>query len=90
MYDNIEDFEEFSKIVRKRTAYDISELKKLFEKKPLIILFKHYYTFSADVTRKDMLEAGIFGNVQSIRTISKEQFEKLLKKDSMIASNVFM
>ena len=68
--DNVDDV--FSRIA-KRTVYSYDELREITNKKTLVILFR-FISLNREISNKDIKDAGIKGNIQSIRKISNDQY----------------
>ncbi len=68
--DNVDDV--FSRIA-KRTVYSYDELKEITNKKTLVILFR-FISLNREISNKDIKDAGIKGNIQSIRKITNDQY----------------
>lgn len=67
------DIDRVLSLVSKRTVYSKNEIEEWLHKKTLIILFRFIGNFPA-VNRKNLIEAGVKGSIQSIRKISHEQY----------------
>ena len=73
----IESFDAFEKIVRRRTVYPSSYLKEAYENGYLIILFKYYVNLPIHIPLKVAIAEDIVKAApQSIQKLSKEKFEK--------------
>ena len=68
--DNVDDV--FSRIA-KRTVYSYDELREITNKKTLVILFR-FISLNREISNKDIKDAGIKGNIQSIRKITNDQY----------------
>lgn len=68
--DNVDDV--FSRIA-KRTVYNYDELREITNKKTLVILFR-FISLNREISSKDIKDAGIKGNIQSIRKITNDQY----------------
>ena len=68
--DNVDDV--FSRIA-KRTVYSYDELREITNKKTLVILFR-FISLNKEITTKVIKDAGIKGNIQSIRKITNDQY----------------
>lgn len=76
----IESFDVFEKIVRRRTVYPSSYLKEAYENGYLIILFKYYVNLPIHIPLKVAIAEDIVKAApQSIQKLSKEKFEKIVK-----------
>ena len=62
----------FSRIA-KRTVYSYDELREITNKKTLVILFR-FISLNREISSKDIKDAGIKGNIQSIRKITNDQY----------------
>ena len=62
----------FSRIA-KRTVYSYDELREITNKKTLVILFR-FISLNREISNKDIKDAGIKGNIQSIRKITNDQY----------------
>jgi GNAT superfamily N-acetyltransferase len=60
-------------LVSKRTVYSKEEIKEWLQKETLVILFRFNRDFPP-ISRNVLVEAGIKGQIQSIRKISHEQY----------------
>jgi hypothetical protein len=67
---NVDDV--FSRIA-KRTVYSYDELREITNKKTLVILFR-FISLNREISNKDIKDAGIKGNIQSIRKITNDQY----------------
>lgn len=75
----INDFNKFEKIIKRRTVYQQSYLKESFDKGYLIILFKYYLNLPHHITLTEAQQTGILnGPPQSIQSMSEEKFIKLI------------
>lgn len=77
VFRGFDSFEEMSTLVRKRTAYSENELRKVYSKDKLVILFKLYYSFPNYVTYDFLLKQKIV--TAPIQTIKETNYESLLK-----------
>lgn len=78
-FDNIE---EITNLVRKRTAYDDNELRKVSNTNSLVIMFKHYMCFSKDVSFKYLIKNGIVnGYIRCPIEITKGNFINIINKN---------
>ena len=68
--DDVDDV--FSRIA-KRTVYSYDELRDITNKKTLVILFR-FISLNREISNKDIKDAGIKGNIQSIRKITNDQY----------------
>lgn len=68
--DDVDDV--FSRIA-KRTVYSYDELREITNKKTLVILFR-FISLNREISNKDIKDAGIKGNIQSIRKITNDQY----------------
>lgn len=68
--DNVDDV--FTRIA-KRTVYSYDELREITNKKTLVILFR-FISLNKEITTKVIKDAGIKGNIQSIRKITNDQY----------------
>ena len=68
--DNVDDV--FLRIA-KRTVYSYDELREITNKKTLVILFR-FISLNREISNKDIKDAGIKGNIQSIRKITNDQY----------------
>jgi hypothetical protein len=69
-------------LVSKRTVYSREEIEGLLRKDTLVILFRFIRYFSP-LSRRVLAEAGINGQIQSIRRISHEQYLYCFPKDQI-------
>ncbi|MCQ2280346.1 MAG: GNAT family N-acetyltransferase [Bacteroidales bacterium] len=72
------DLDEVFPSIAKRTVYAYPDLQKILQQKTLVILFR-YIALEQEIPREKIAEAGIKGNIQSIRQISHEQYMNLIK-----------
>jgi len=73
--------EEIFNIVRKRTAYDEDELKRVTQLDSLVIMFKHYITFKNPITYEFLYNNGIVnGYIQGPISIQREDLEKIIEE----------
>ena len=76
----IESFEVFEKIVKRRTVYPSSYLKEAYENGYLIILFKYYVNLPKHIPLRTAVKEDIIKTApQSIQKLSKEKFKKIVK-----------
>lgn len=73
-----DEIEEVFPTISKRTVYDYAELKEILKQKTLVILFR-FIALDREITLKKIVEAGIRGNIQTIRKIKNEQYQQLIK-----------
>ncbi len=76
--DDVDDV--FSRIA-KRTVYSYDELRDITNKKTLVILFR-FISLNREISNKDIKDAGIKGNIQSIRKITNDQYLLIKKMES--------
>lgn len=81
-FSSFECFEEVANLVRKRTAYTDEQLKDNVKNDSLVIMFKHYISFTKPITLKWLLENKIVsGPIQCPQEIKKvEKFIKVLNE----------
>ena len=60
-------------MVSKRTVYSREEIEEWLQTETLVILFRLMRTFPP-INREVLTEAGISGSIQSIRSITHEQY----------------
>ena len=78
-WNKFESQDEIFNIVRKRTAYDEEELKRVTRLNSLVIMFKHYISFRKPITYDYLLENNIVkGYIQAPMSITREAFEKII------------
>lgn len=78
-WSKFESKEEIYSIVRKRTAYNKTELEQNVKLESLVIMFKHYITFNKPITYSFLYENGILkGPPQSIGKLKKVDLEKII------------
>lgn len=76
----IDTFENFNKIVKRRTVYDHDYLKNSFENNDIIIFFKYYSNLNRYVTLTEAKEHDIIlAPPQTIQSISIEKFLRLIE-----------
>lgn len=73
-----DDIEEVFSAIAKRTVYNYAELREMLEQKTLVILFR-FIALDREIPAAKIAEVGIKGNIQTIRKIENEQYQKLLK-----------
>ena len=73
-----QDINEVWPLIAKRTVYDYTTVESILKKNTLVILFR-YVELSKAVSRKELTQSGITGNIQSIRKISNSQYSALFK-----------
>lgn len=71
-----QDINEVWPLIAKRTVYDYTTVESILKKNTLVILFR-YVELSKAVSRKELTQTGITGNIQSIRKISNSQYSAL-------------
>lgn len=80
-WNKFESQEEIFKIVRKRTAYDEEELKKVTQLDSLVIMFKHYITFKNPITYDFLYNNRIVnGYIQGPISIEREDLKKIIEE----------
>lgn len=80
-WNEFESQEEICNIVRKRTAYDEEELKRVTRLDSLVIMFKHYVTFENPITYDFLYKNGIVnGYIQGPVSIEKESLIKIIEE----------
>ena len=78
-WNEFESQEEIFNMVRKRTAYDEKELKKVAKLDSLVIMFKHYITFKNPITYDFLYNNGIVnGYIQGPISIKRKDLEKII------------
>ena len=83
VFNEFENVEELSNLVRKRTAYTEDELKDKVRTDSLVIMFKHYMCFSEDIDYSYLKENDIVnGYIQCPIEITKEGFMKIINKNN--------
>ena len=76
---DIENFEAFEKIVKRRTVYMTDYLKEAYKNGYLIILFKYFVNLSEHIPLEKAKQEGILrGAPQSIQKLSNENFIKII------------
>lgn len=65
-------------LVSKRTVFSSEDLKEILRKVTLVILFR-YIQIDRTISDKKLKQAGVKGFIQSIRSITDEQYKELLK-----------
>ena len=73
-----QDINEVWPLIAKRTVYDYTTVESILKKNTLVILFR-YVELPKAVSRKELTQSGITGNIQSIRKISNSQYSALFK-----------
>ena len=80
-WNKFESQEEIFNIVRKRTAYDEEELKKVTRLDSLVIMFKHYITFKNPISYEFLYNNRIVKRyIQSPISIKKEDLKKIIEQ----------
>lgn len=88
---SFENFEDMKNLVKKRTAYTDNQLRGMFKKDSLVILFKHYLTFEEEIKYKDLIDMGIISaGIQTIQKTSIENMIKILKKAPSVKNNIII
>lgn len=76
----IDTYENFQRIVKRRTVYETSYLKEAYEKGYLIILFEYFLDLQEHVSLDKAVSEGLIkGAPQSIQKMEKEKFKKLVR-----------
>lgn len=89
-FNQFTNYEEMYRLVKRRTAYSDKELKEMYKKDALLILFKHYHSFNKYVSFDFLLKNQIvYGPVQCITEIKKEDLQKILK-ECKIDQNIYV
>ncbi len=81
--DRLSDAEEILKRVLKRTVYGAAEVDKMATKETLVLLFRLAFHVPVPVTRKFLVANGVSGNIQSIRQIDHQTFERIVHEASI-------
>ena len=68
-----DDVDEIFSSIAKRTIYSYDELKRITNKRTLVILFR-FIALNKEISRTDISNAGIKGYIQSIRQITNDQY----------------
>ena len=68
-----DDVDEIFSSIAKRTVYSYDELKRITNKRTLVILFR-FIALNKEISRTDISNAGIKGYIQSIRQITNDQY----------------
>jgi hypothetical protein len=81
--DGIPSLDELRKVCRKRSALTDEELAEYWDRyskmRPFVFNFLYAFSFKKRINLKQMLDAGILPNMDSIKTITKMQREKFTK-----------
>lgn len=80
--ERLKDADKIFSRVRKRTVYDIEEIRRLAKNGCLVILFRSAVHFEGRISARDLEQIGVIGPIQSIREMSHEQFEQLVQSIS--------
>lgn len=72
------DINEVWPLIAKRTVYDYSMVESILQKDTVVILFR-YIELRKSVSREELKQCGITGNIQSIRKINNSQYSELFK-----------
>lgn len=81
VFNSFENIEDIINLVKKRTAYEEKELKENVNIDSLVIMFKHYMSFTKDIEYKWMLENNIVnGYIQCPIEIEKESLIKIINE----------
>lgn len=79
--DDIQSFEQLIKVCRKRTALKENELKEYWDlypnNRPFVINFLYTFSFKKRLTLKQMIDLGIFPNMETVKTINKIERKSL-------------
>ena len=76
----INNFDEFNKLVKRRTVFEENYLIEAYNKNRLIILFKYYTKFNSPVNLNVAINKKIITSApQSIQSIPNKNFKKLIK-----------
>lgn len=75
----INSFESFEKIVKRRTVYPVKYLKEAYENSYLIIMFKYFINLQVHISLEKAIEENIIKSApQSIQLLERGKFEKLI------------
>ncbi len=88
IHTNINNFEQFSSICRKRTVFSDEELKSQWDYNPLnrpfVVNFLYAYSFPNRVNMKQLIEIGVIKDIQSaprgFEKLTDEQFDLIIKE----------
>lgn len=80
-WNKFESQDEIINLVRRRTAYEEEELRRIAKLDSLVIMFKHYITFKNPISYEFLYNNGIVnGYIQAPMSIKKEDLEKIIKQ----------
>jgi predicted nucleic acid-binding protein len=88
VYINIQDFEHFFMLCRKRTVFSEQELRKLWDSspanRPFIVNFLYAYSFPRRLNLKDLIKLGIIKDIysapRSFTQIANDLFEIIIRE----------
>lgn len=81
VFTDFESFEEFYRVVHKRTAYSEEELENMYKSNCLVILFKHYISFEKYINYEFLKNNKVInGPIQSIQEIDLTKFKKIINE----------
>ena len=80
-WNKFESQDEIINLVRRRTAYDEEDLRRIAKLDSLVIMFKHYITFKNPISYEFLYNNGIVnGYIQGPISISKESMKKIIEE----------
>lgn len=72
------DPDEIAKLVSKRTVYSQDDIRNLCKKEVKVMLFRLVTHFERPIKRQQLQELGVAGNIQSVRLIEDDVFDKIM------------
>jgi len=77
-YESTQDASKIAQVVSRRTVYSLSDIEKIAQKPTKVMLFRHVKHLKYPVDREWMLNQNLIdGNIQTIRQITDQIFEKI-------------
>lgn len=82
------DPDQIAKLVSKRTVYSSDEIAHMCKDKDVkVILFRQIKHFSKHISRSTLIDIGVNGNIQSIRSIDDIHFKTILQEINLCAED---
>lgn len=75
----LDDPDEISTMVSKRTVYSRQQIEELCEKEVRVILFRQIKHLDQPLSMRWLRDNGITGNIQSIRSVSNQNFSDMMR-----------
>lgn len=82
-FENLQDPDEISTLVSKRTVYSREQIESLCTKEVRTILFRQIAHFDSIINMSLLNSIGILGKIQSIRMLSDQQFSQIIEHAGM-------